>query len=122
MFNNDEWEPTEPWKESNRPPTAEELEARARELNVDVLPVLTDAEHPLCLWVPKEVLIRILEANLGSVRRTRVDMDLNLQEFEHSEELVAQRREFLDWLQQVPGGFVWLGLVPRKLFFPPPQE
>lgn len=104
-------QPRDPY--SLEPPTiplSEDEDAR--------LPETVNAEHPLEIWLASDYLIRTVEDSIKSISGTRTSLDRNLEEFEDTEKLLAQRREFLQWLQSHPLSHVFVSIVPLRVIVP----
>jgi hypothetical protein len=104
MFNESDGEA---WKDP-------EFAAHPKPLSPDeyTLPEGTDELNPLAIWVRKEVLLEAIRESLESISRYRTSMDRNLDDVEHSDELIIQRRQFREWLESHPLSHVYVSMVP----------
>jgi hypothetical protein len=93
---------TNPDSESHLPLSAEE----------DSRPVLTTSADPLEVWLPKAMLHEAVQENLDSLLERRGHVEVSLEGIEMVEALVAQRREFLAWLEGYPLDHVYLQMSP----------
>jgi hypothetical protein len=80
----------------------------------DTLPEGTDAGNPLEIWLGKDVLLEAIRASLESINAYRTSMDRNLEDIEHTDELIIQRRRFRAWLESHPLTHVYVSIVPRQ--------
>lgn len=84
------------------------------EAHEDVMPDGTDAEHPLEIWLPKSMLRVAIGESIESIVSSRVALDDNLEDFEESEQMLEQRRKFVQWLDNHPLTHVFVALVPLR--------
>jgi hypothetical protein len=112
------WEqPEDQWKGTPDPPEYPKPLADYLE-QLPALPATTNADTPISLWVSRDVLKKLVWDNATSFRDARVDIDRSLEEFEHSDACMLQRRELLEWLAGAPE-HVYINLYPMDFANPP---
>jgi hypothetical protein len=80
----------------------------------DTLPEGTSAEEPLQIWLKKAALLEAIEASLESINRLRTACDRNLEDIDHTDELIIQRRRFRQWLEGHLLDHVYVNIVPQQ--------
>ena len=80
----------------------------------DTLPEGTDEQNPLEIWVRKDMLLETIAESLASISSMRTAMDRNLEQLQHSDELIIQRRQFREWLETHPLSHVFVSIVPKQ--------
>jgi hypothetical protein len=75
-------------------------------------------DHPLTLWIGREILIEVLEDNLANIARNRVPLLETPEEREQIDRIAADRRAFLSWVRAWDGVNLFVGLFPCTEFEP----
>lgn len=81
----------------------------------DTRPELTTSDEPLEIWLPKDQLRTTVQENLDSLVERRSAVEMNYDGIEVMERLIAQRREFLAWMDSYPLDHVYVQLFPPTL-------
>ena len=75
-------------------------------------------EHPLTLWIGRDVLVSVLEDNLENIERNRVPLVESEDERQAIDRIAAERRAFLRWVRAWDGANLFIGLFPCTEYEP----
>jgi hypothetical protein len=79
------------------------------------------AEHPVSLWIDRDVLAAVLEENLANLERNREVVAASRTGQDQLDRMVAERRAFLRWVRAWGGASVFVGLYPHTECDPDPD-
>jgi len=75
-------------------------------------------EHPLTLWIGREVLAAVLEDNLVNIEQNRIRELESPTERQLLDRITADRRAFLQWVEAWEGTNLFCGLFPCTEYEP----
>lgn len=75
-------------------------------------------DHPLTLWIGRDVLAEVLEDNLANIDRNRTPEAERPAEREQLDRIAAERRAFLRWVRAWQGVNLFVGLFPCTEYEP----
>jgi hypothetical protein len=79
------------------------------------------AEHPLALWIDRDVLAAVVQENLTNLERNRELAGASRTDREQIDRMVAERRSFLRWVRAWGGASIFVGLYPHTECDPDPD-
>lgn len=78
--------------------------------------------HPLEIYIPKETLISLIEAQIAIVERGRVPIIESEEEREFIDTLLRERHELRAWAEKYSSSHIFVQMSPRSEFFEPGDE
>lgn len=80
------------------------------------LPTEITQEKPVKLFMPKTVLVDLLEVTARAVEKNGARMDETAEDRAGTERLIAQLKVFHEWVQASPDKDVLVGLFPTPFY------
>ena len=74
------------------------------------------AEHPLEMFVEREVLEAIVEGNIAAIHANRTTLDTTPELKAETAQMLRQRERFMEWLRQGPKAQIYVALYPLSEF------
>ena len=75
-------------------------------------------EHPITLWIGRDVLAAVLEDNLANIEQNRVRELESPIERQQLDRVTAERQAFLRWVEAWEGANIFCGVFPCTEYEP----
>lgn len=75
-------------------------------------------EHPLTLWIGRDVLAAVLEDNLANIEQNRIRELESPAERQQLDRITGERRAFLRWVEAWEGTNLFCGIFPCTEYEP----